>query len=135
FAIGSHSLTVVAGTNPDTLTSAAVAITVTDILTGDALGGKSAQWYLNFLAGRSVSAGSVNTMLTARAAACAWAGVSVVDYTYAGALNVKAGITDRSLWVSPNKALNFIAYNTTNPDSCKPWLTNMQALRKIALAV
>lgn len=135
FAIGSHSLTVRAGTDPDFTTSTAVVITVTDAVTPIARADdRSVAWYLNFLAGTSAANMAANLLLTPKDAACDWAGVSRANFTYTGALNSKAGITDPTLWVSVNKALNLIAYGTTNPDLCRPWLTDQQALLKIALA-
>jgi hypothetical protein len=113
-----------------------VNITVQDVLTSiTSAGDRSVQWYLNFLAGQTVQPGSAVNLLTPREAACVWAGVSVANYGLIGALNVKAGITDPSNYVTANKALNFIKYSTTNPNSCRPWLTNQQALLAICLAV
>lgn len=136
FAIGAHSLTVRAGTDPDFTTSAAVVLTVTDALTPIARADdRTVGWYLNFLAGTSAANMQSGLLLTPKDAACVWAGVSRANFTYSGALNTKAGITDPTLWVSVNQALNFIAYGSTNPDACRPWLTDQQALLKIAKAV
>lgn len=137
FPIGTTVLTAVAGTAPDTTTSTAINVIVSNPVAAVTKGSdRSVRWYLNWLASQPVN---VEPALTARAAACAWAGVSVVDYGLIGALNVKTANTDRSRWQSVNACLNRLAYGLTGPwlpkDTDVVWLSNQDALLIIAQAL
>lgn len=132
-AVGAHSLTVRAGVDPDFTTSTAVVVTVVDPTAdiGDPRNRK-AGWYLNFLAGNTVYGIAENLLPPASQAACTWAGVSPLRYGLIGALNVKAGITDPTLYKPVEACLNLIAYNTADLNACRPWLHAQQALYKLA---
>lgn len=135
FPIGTTVLTAVAGTDPDTTTSTAKNVIVVNALAAIVQGSdRTVKWYLNYLAGQSVAG---EPPLTARAAACAWAAVSVVDYDLIGAFNVKAGNTDRTRWQSVNACANRLAYGLTGPwlpkDTDVVWLSTPNALLVIAL--
>lgn len=110
------------------------AITIEVVAHNGAADSWSVSRYLNFLAGNAVT-GSDNTMPSARQAACTWAGVSPVDNGLIGALNIKAGRTDKQRYVPINKALNMIAYGVSDVDALRPypWLDNQEALQKIAM--
>lgn len=132
WAIGAHSVTAVAANAEGDVTSSAKVITVLDTTATVAKADdRSVQWYLNFLSGAADANVPNSAMQPVRTAACLWAGVTEIDHGTVAALNIKAGITDPSLYVSINKALNLIAYATLNPDVCRPWLTNQGALFKI----
>ena len=140
FAIGDHSLTVVAGTDPDTTTSAAVTLHVIDVIAAiDDPNNRSMQWYLNFLAGETVYNIPGGSMLSCKDAACNWAGVSKNDYTLLGALNAKATNTV-GIWLPVNQVLNQLAdptgFNAKLPclSTAREWLTDAEALYAIALA-
>lgn len=135
FPIGTTVLTAVAGTDPDFTTSTAKNVIVTNQIALIAAGSdRSVAWYLNWLAGNSIS----GSLMTAKDAACLWAGVSNVDYGLIGALNVKASNTDRSRWMSVNATLNQIKYGHSGPwlpsDTDVVWLSSQNALLAIALA-
>jgi hypothetical protein len=135
--LGAHDLSALAGTDPDTLESSSITVVVFDVVAaiGSDTAEKSVTWYLNFLAGADVT---TNNLLDARTAACTWAGVSPADYSMMGALNVKAGNTDRSLWKRVNTVLNQLAQNAATPGSYPnaraQWLDNQTALYNICVA-
>lgn len=134
-AVGAHTVQSGAWTSAQTphIFSATANITVVQ---GPAdADGWSVTRYMNFLAGNSTTMSDV-TGTTLRAAACQWAGVSIVDFTTVGALNMRAGNTGRQLWVDMTTALNLIAYGVTSVRQLRDlkYLNDQDALYKIATA-
>jgi len=129
FPTGTTVVTVVAGTDPDTLESDPVDVIVTDLLaTITNADQHTTEWYLNWLAGSNMASPS---LLTAHDAACLWASVSARDYSLIGALNTVAG-NARSLWIkNMNVILNQVsqeARGLTFPNYTVPWQSNQEAL-------
>lgn len=136
FPTGTTVLTAVAGTDPDTTTSAAVTVIVQNLIAAITKSSdRSVTWYLNWLAGQNVDHGPP---LNAHDAACVWAGVAKADYGLIGALNVKASNTDRTRWQGVNAVLNQIKYGHSGPwvskDTDVVWLSTSDALLAIATA-
>lgn len=132
FPIGTTQLKAIAGVDPDTTTSAEVNVIVQDVIDGITTPeSRTVRWYLNYLAGNTVTTIPEGFLPSIRQAACQWAGISPANFGTVAALSIKAGITDPTLYVSQNAALNYIAYGSTNRDDCIPWLTDQQALFKI----
>lgn len=134
FPTGATMVSVTAGTDPDTTDSAAVTVTVQDLLALIGTGSdRSISWYLNWLAGSNMSSPS---LLTDQDAACLWAGVSTRDYSLIGALNTVAG-NARDSWVKNlNVLLNQIsqqARGLTYRSYTVPWQSNQAALLTICL--
>ena len=74
---------------------------------------RSVAWYLNYLVGAIEGPVPGHAPFSERHAACVWAGVDVADYSIQGALNVKAGNTDRAEWLPIRAVLNQLAQGKT----------------------